>query len=238
MATKKTEMKEADNLSIYESLRSVPKQAQKPIQAGRLTGKTDINPMWRIKAMTDTFGPCGIGWRYVITKQWTESYGDEVKAFTNIDLYIKVNGEWSEAIPGTGGASAVEVNRNGMYVNDEAYKMSLTDALSVSMKALGVAADIYYASDAAYGTKYEVKANAASAQQVSNPQKAVAAAQAAAPNTLAQAKEDELIAKVKSASTTNEINAIYTSAPAVYQKSGSRLYAACVSRSMELAQSA
>jgi hypothetical protein len=237
MATKKTEMKEADNLSIYESLRNVPKQAQKTINGGRLNGKTDINPMWRIKAMTDTFGPCGIGWRYVITKQWTESYGDEVKAFTNIDLYIKVNGEWSEAIPGTGGASAVEVNRNGIYVNDEAYKMSLTDALSVSMKALGVAADIYYANDAAYGTKYEVKANAAS-QQVSNPQRVVVAAQAAASNTLAQAKEDEYIVKVKSASTTDEINAIYTSAPAAYQKSSSRLYAACVSRSMELAQSA
>ena len=237
MATKKTEMKEVDNLSIYESLRNVPKQAQKTINGGRLNGKTDINPMWRIKAMTDTFGPCGIGWRYVITKQWTESYGDEVKAFTNIDLYIKVNGEWSEAIPGTGGASAVEVGRNGIYVNDEAYKMSLTDALSVSMKALGVAADIYYASDAAYGTKYEVKANAAS-QQVSNPQRVVVAAQAAASNTLAQAKEDEYIVKVKSASTTDEINAIYTSAPAAYQKSSSRLYAACVSRSMELAQSA
>ena len=34
-----------DNLEIYNSLRQVPQNAQKPIQAGRLKGMTDINPM-------------------------------------------------------------------------------------------------------------------------------------------------------------------------------------------------
>ena len=32
----------------------------------------------------------------------------------------------------------------GAYVSDECYKMALTDALSVAMKALGVAADVYF----------------------------------------------------------------------------------------------
>ena len=31
----------------------------------------------------------------------------------------------------------------GLYTSDEAYKMAVTDALSVALKALGVAADIY-----------------------------------------------------------------------------------------------
>lgn len=105
--------------------------------------------------MTQVFGPCGIGWRYEIVKQWREEYGQEVKAYTNINLYIKVDGEWSEAIPGTGGATLVELNQRGVYVNDEGYKMSLTDALSVAMKALGTAADIYFSADARYETKYE-----------------------------------------------------------------------------------
>lgn len=140
-----------ENLEFYEKLRAVPQTAIKPIAAGRLKGKSDINPMWRIKAMTETFGVCGIGWRYEIVKQWTEQHGQEVKAYCNINLYIKVDGEWSEPIPGTGGSSEVEVQRTGVYVSDECYKMALTDALSVSMKALGVAADIYYQNDA---TKY------------------------------------------------------------------------------------
>lgn len=146
-----------NNLRFYEQLRQVPDYAVKPIGAGRLKGMSDINPVFRIKAMTEAFGPCGIGWKYVITKQWVETYGQEVKVFTNIDLFVKVDGDWSDAIPGTGGSSIVSIERNGAYVSDEAYKMALTDALSVAMKSLGVAADIYYSKDKGgqFDTKYE-----------------------------------------------------------------------------------
>ena len=139
--------KKNDNLTIYDSVREVPDYALKEIKAGRLKGMSDINPMFRIKKMTEIFGPCGIGWKYEITNQWFETFGNEVKAFTNINLYYKYEGEWSEAIPGTGGASFVAQEKSGPYVNDESMKMALTDALSVAMKALGVAADIYYAKD-------------------------------------------------------------------------------------------
>lgn len=132
------------NLDYYNKLKVVPQQALRQIQLGRLRGKHDINPMWRIKAMTEQFGVCGIGWKYVITKQWTETFGSEVKAYCNIDLFIKVNGEWSDAIQGTGGSSEVSMESKGAYVSDECYKMALTDALSVAMKALGVAADVYF----------------------------------------------------------------------------------------------
>jgi hypothetical protein len=129
-------------------VRNPPKEALKPITGGRLSGYTDINPMWRIKALTEEFGPCGIGWKYEITKQWLEEGGnDEIGAFTNINLYIKVDGEWSEAIPGTGGSMYVAKERSGLYTSDEAYKMALTDAISVACKALGFAADIYWDSD-------------------------------------------------------------------------------------------
>jgi len=158
MATKKEDNKNLRlNLRFYESLRNCPETALRTIQAGRLKGKSDINPVWRIKAMTETFGPCGIGWKYEITRQWELTFGQEVKAFVNINLYyIDEDGEWSEPIPGTGGATLVEVGRQGLYVNDEGYKMALTDALSVAMKSLGVAADVYYSRDktTAYETKY------------------------------------------------------------------------------------
>lgn len=150
--------KKSDNLRYYNQLRTVPKEAIKTIQAGRLKGMSDINPTWRIKAMTDAFGVCGIGWRYEIVKQWQEQYGQEVKAFCNINLFVKVDGEWSEPIPGTGGSTIVEINSKGSYVNDEGFKMALTDALSVAMKSLGVAADIYFDKDT---TKYTQPTQAA-----------------------------------------------------------------------------
>lgn len=137
-----------DNLTIYNTVRNPPQEALKTIRGGRLSGYTDINPMWRIKALTEQFGVCGIGWKYTITKQWTEQGANgEIAAFTNIDLYIKVGGEWSDAIPGTGGSSFIAKERSGLYTSDECFKMSLTDAISVACKSLGFAADIYWNSD-------------------------------------------------------------------------------------------
>lgn len=156
-----------DNLDLYNKLKVVPAEAIKPIQSGRLKGKSDINPMWRIKTMTEHFGVCGIGWKYVITKQWTETYGTETKAYCNIDLFVKVDGQWSDAIQGTGGSSEVTMERNGSYVSDECYKMALTDALSVAMKALGVGADIYFEKGKSmdYSSKYAMQEDLSKTQQ-------------------------------------------------------------------------
>ncbi len=146
-----------DNMEIYNLGRAVPKEAQKTIQAGRLKGMTDINPMFRINKLTEIFGPCGIGWKYVITREeLVPGANDEVSCFMDIDLFYKWDGQWSEAIPGTGGASYVAKERNGLYVSDECYKMALTDALSVACKALGIGADVYWA---AGRTKYTGQAS-------------------------------------------------------------------------------
>ena len=164
--------KDMGNLDYYNKLKVVPQQALRQIQSGRLRGKHDINPMWRIKAMTEQFGVCGIGWKYVITKQWTETFGSEVKAYCNIDLFIKVNGEWSDAIQGTGGSSEVSIESKGAYVSDECYKMALTDALSVAMKALGVAADVYFEAGKDIidiDSKYGVQDSRAAQQQTQQP---------------------------------------------------------------------
>ena len=44
----------------------------------------------------------------------------------------------------------------GLYTSDECFKMALTDAISVSCKALGFAADVYWNSDS---TKYNKPGN-------------------------------------------------------------------------------
>lgn len=141
----------SDNMKIYEGHREPPKEALKTIQAGRLKGMSDINPMWRIKALTEEFGPCGIGWYYTVDKQWIEPCGNESVAFVNISLYIKENDEWSKPIFGTGGSKIIAIERSGPFVSDEAYKMATTDAISVACKQLGLAADVYWNSDR---TKY------------------------------------------------------------------------------------
>ena len=143
-----------DNLMIYNIVREVPPEAKKNIAGGRLKGMTDINPMWRIKKLTEVFGVCGIGWKYEIVDRWIETAmaKDEITANVIINLYIKAeNGEWSEPIPGIGGSMLVASESKGLYVNDECYKMALTDAISVACKALGMGADVYWNKDT---TKY------------------------------------------------------------------------------------
>ena len=79
-------------------------------------------------------------------------------AFCNISLYVKQDGEWSEGIPGTGGASLVAKETKGLYSDDEAFKKALTDALSVACKALGMGADVYWDKDSKYDSKPQVEA--------------------------------------------------------------------------------
>ena len=137
-----------ENMAIYNAARSVPDSAKRQIGAGRLKGKTDINPMWRLKTLTEQFGPCGIGWKYTITdKRLEEGANGEVAAFLDIDLFVKVDGAWSDAIPGTGGSAFVAKEKNGPYTSDECFKMALTDAISVACKALGFGADVYWEAD-------------------------------------------------------------------------------------------
>lgn len=140
-----------DNLMIYSMVRDVPKEAQKPIAAGRLKGMTDINPMWRIKILTEVFGAAGFGWYTEVINKWIDNSEKEAVAWVEINLYVKQNDEWSKPIYGIGGAKFIAQERSGAYTDDEAYKKAYTDAISVACKALGVGASIYWSKDS---TKY------------------------------------------------------------------------------------
>lgn len=139
-----------DNLKTYNEVRKPPAEALKDFDNGTFKG-TDINSMWRIKKLTEIYGPCGIGWYYTIDKQWMETAEDNVMVFANISLYIK-DGEWSKPIAGTGGNKfAYKTSKGYLKVSDEAFKMAVTDALGNATKSLGFGADIYWETDK---TKY------------------------------------------------------------------------------------
>lgn len=143
-----------NNMELYDSWREVPQEAQKAINAGRLKGKTDINPMWRIRVLTQKFGPCGTGWRYDIDRMWSEEGANgERCAFVQVSLYYKMDdGNWSSPVVGVGGNMLTAKESKGLYTSDECYKMALTDAISVACKALGIGADVYWSADR---TKYD-----------------------------------------------------------------------------------
>ena len=151
-----------DKMAIWQSLEKTPKEAQKEISAGRLKGFTDINPMWRLKMLTEVFGPCGIGWKYdIVSTNVITGANDELAAFVDIRLYYKQDGEWSDGVPGLGGSMFVAKEKNGMHTSDECFKMALSDAIGTACKALGMSADIYFSKDK---TKYTATQEATEAK--------------------------------------------------------------------------
>jgi hypothetical protein len=144
------------SLEYWDKLKQPPEWALGKIAGGKLSGKTDINPQWRIQAMTETFGICGIGWKFNETaRQYVDGANGEKMVFIDIDLFVNVGGKWSAPIPGRGGDFIADTEKGKLVSNDEAVKMATTDALGNAMKYLGMAAVIY--SKGNDGTKYSRK---------------------------------------------------------------------------------
>ncbi len=170
MATKKVQTEEPEvkeieqensNIRFYRQFATTPESAKRTIGAGRLKGYTDINPMWRIKRLTEVFGPAGFGW-------WTQDEKftyepcetGEIAVFCSLQLVVvdPETHEQSHPISGFGGNKFVANETKGKYCNDEAMKMAYTDALAIACKALGFSHDVYYAGDR---TKYSLEEDAA-----------------------------------------------------------------------------
>lgn len=139
----------ADPMRFYNRMREVPSSATKPItdQNSKLFGLTNINPQWRIQALTEAFGPIGEGWKVEIAEiqhiPFESQMGLTVYCRIRINLFVRINGEMSEAIPGIGGSILYQ---NGL-LDDDAEKKAYTDAFSVAAKYLGVGADVYFGSN-------------------------------------------------------------------------------------------
>ena len=163
----KQEIQEADTLGYWKYWSHVSPGMLKEIKGGNLNGKSDINPVWRFWVLTEAFGPCGFGWTVKEVERWTNECAGETAAFVKVHLRINIGGTWSEPIEGVGGSKLCGKGR-GDGINDEAWKMATTDAISVACKALGMAADVYTGRQSHkdpdqqktggdYGSKYEAR---------------------------------------------------------------------------------
>ena len=136
----------------YNRLATPPADATKAIEAGRLKGKTDINPQWKIEAMTKEYGECGRGWWFDIVKENVVPLNDgQILLFMQVAVFTADGEKTSNPVIGCGGDFIVKKNKNGLEPNDEAYKMCLTDALGNALKCLGVGATVFRGK---YDTKY------------------------------------------------------------------------------------
>ncbi len=138
----RTEPAASANLRLWNRLKRTDPRATKPFtRAGGFRG-TQIDPAWRLQAMTEAFGPVGQGWGYEQI-EWTIV---ERMVFACVRVWYRDSdtGEKCFSGPQWGGTELMRRRRDGSEEpNDEAFKMSVTDALGKCLLQLGLAADVY-----------------------------------------------------------------------------------------------
>jgi hypothetical protein len=133
---------EGEHLRFWDALKRTDPRATKPFtRSGGFRG-TQIDPAWRLQIMTEVFGPIGEGWGYE-QLEWTVQ---ERMIFTSVRVWYRdpQTGAMYFTGPQWGGTELVRRRRDGSEEpNDEAFKMSVTDALGKCLLQIGLAADVY-----------------------------------------------------------------------------------------------
>lgn len=138
-----------DNLRFWTALaKTDPAQTKSFARAGGFRG-TAVKPIYQTQRMTETFGPCGIGWG-IGEPQFTIVNGDnkEVLVFCTVAVWHTAP---ENVIHGVGGDKVVtHIKANEKYGrperwenDDEAFKKAFTDAVGNAFKQLGMSADIH-----------------------------------------------------------------------------------------------
>jgi hypothetical protein len=142
----------AENMKLWDSVFGTDPAHTKGFQKGGGFKGTAIKPYWLIKRATETFGPCGIGWG------WEELENKLVSGVwcSKVRLWFKSpDGKSGRAViagdtlAGYGtieqwGQTVMEgQNKNGTFVDEEAPKKAVTDAVTKCLSYLGFAGDVH-----------------------------------------------------------------------------------------------
>lgn len=154
-----------DKMTIWNAGYNVPNDALKSFNNGRFKGSS-IEPTWRYRVLTELFGACGRGWRFV---QVSSGYSPDGSAHYCTG-YIEYVTEGTLAEPDawihrtstvTGGTPVYAKGQ------DEIPKMSETDCVSKICHHMGIGGSVY--AGKFDGDKYQVPTGEPARQSYSDP---------------------------------------------------------------------
>lgn len=137
----------SDNLTLWRSVEKTPHEHTKPITGKSYSGNSP-KPHYLIHRATETFGPCGIGWGFMVEERiedgaWLADGFYEKLHIAKVRVWFKWNGERGE-VEHIGGTVFSGRRKNGQAFSDEdAPKKSVTDALVKALSMIGFAGDIF-----------------------------------------------------------------------------------------------
>lgn len=127
------------NTSLWDSVfKTDPAYTKQFSRAGGFKG-TAISPMYLMLRATEAFGPIGIGWGF----NEIESKIAEGVWFSRVKLWYMHEGNRGE-VEQWGATTMVNKRSSGdIFVDEEAAKKSVTDAVTKCLSYLGFAADVH-----------------------------------------------------------------------------------------------
>lgn len=127
------------NLNLWSELERTDQDYTKEFTRGGGFKGTQIDPVWRMRRMTEVFGPVGKGWGYEELKHVIT----DGMVFVQLRVWYTLDGEKLYTGPQYGGTELFNRRSGGLVPNDEAFKMSVTDALGRCFLQIGLSADVY-----------------------------------------------------------------------------------------------
>lgn len=127
---------EGENTVIWNRCSTTPSEYLKAFKRGGGFSGKSIDPTYRIRLLTELFGPCGVGWGFVQEDQWSDGGSGAYVVYVRGHLWYMHEGERRQTMSHTGGTVADRAP-------DEVYKMAETDSLGKCCLDLGVGADVY-----------------------------------------------------------------------------------------------
>lgn len=126
-----------DNLRLWDAVcQTDPRHTRKVNQRG---GFTAIDSYYQIKRATDLFGPLGHGWGYTADMRFEGNL-----VFVVLSLWYMWQGKKSEPFTVVASNQLMSIDKNGkQYVDEDAGKKAVTDAITKGLSYLGFSADIF-----------------------------------------------------------------------------------------------
>jgi hypothetical protein len=144
----KSEKTETDHMAMWNRLMPTNPKYTKAFDRGGFKG-TATNGTYIVQRLTEEFGPCGVGWVFVLEEERI-IHGHALKSGDNAQLHIvrghirySIDGTYWDTSPQFGQTMLVGENKYGTFTDEEAPKKSITDAISKCAVLLGIAADVH-----------------------------------------------------------------------------------------------
>ena len=131
-------MTDNDNLALWDRFADIDPKFTKPITGKPYKG-TSPNPHYIIRCLTEMFGPVGSGFGWEVRAEGFQPLGEETLHWCRIRFW---HGDGA-GFDAYGQTKAHMKTKNGMMVDEDAPKKSLTDAITKAAAQVGIASNIF-----------------------------------------------------------------------------------------------